>query len=98
MTKAPLAKTMLTKSRLTMAASALALCFVVGGGVVAADAQAQGLDLTQESRTSAAGPSDSELDAICAGDWFVTWEEDAKGNAIVGTYNLHCAGEAVPIG
>jgi len=36
MTKAPLAKTMLTKSRLTMAAAALALCLVVSGGVAGA--------------------------------------------------------------
>ena len=42
--------------------------------------------------------SDRELDGVCAAKWFITWDEDAKGNPIFGTFNLHCAETIVPIG
>ena len=34
--------------------------------------------------------SDLELDLTCGGDWFITWDEDADGHPILGTFNLHC--------
>ena len=54
--------------------------------------------LTAEGRTSQSGSTDAELDEGCNGDWFITWEEDAAGYGIVGTYLLHCDGTAIHIG
>jgi hypothetical protein len=48
--------------------------------------------------TSQSGPSDSELDLLCNDDWFITWDEDADGNPISGSFNLHCAGTVIPLG
>ena len=42
--------------------------------------------------------SDAELSATCDGDWFITWDENANGDPIMGTFTLHCDGEAIPIG
>jgi hypothetical protein len=52
--------------------------------------------LTTQGGTSQAGPSDRELDLIC-GEWFVTWEEDADGDPILGIFTLHCAGDEIPL-
>ena len=54
--------------------------------------------LAAEGGTSQSGPSDLELDLICGGDWFITWDEDADGNPVSGTFNLHCGGTVIPIG
>jgi hypothetical protein len=51
-----------------------------------------GIKLAAEGGTPQGMP-DNELDAICNGDWFITWDEDAKGNPVMGSFNLHCAGE-----
>jgi len=48
--------------------------------------------------TSQSGPSDTELDLTCWDDWFITWDEDADGHPISGTFNLHCGGAVIPIG
>jgi hypothetical protein len=53
--------------------------------------------LTGQGGTSQAGASDRELDLMCDGDWFITWHEDAGGNPIPGTFNLHCADTVIPI-
>ena len=50
-----------------------------------------GLGLAAEVGTSQM--TDAELDLNCGGDWFITWEEDAAGNPVTGTFNLYCAGE-----
>lgn len=54
--------------------------------------------LTAEGTRSQSGSTDAELDEGCNGDWFITWEEDAAGYGIVGTYLLHCDGTAIHIG
>ena len=56
--------------------------------------------LTGQGGTSQPGMSDSELDMTfgCGGDWFITWDETADGDPILGTFNLHCAGDTIPIG
>jgi hypothetical protein len=48
--------------------------------------------------TPQAGPDDDEMDATCGGDWFITWDEDANGNPIMGTFHLHCGGKDYQIG
>jgi len=48
--------------------------------------------------TSQSGPTDADLDHACGSDWFITWDEDAAGHPILGTFNLHCIGGPVPIG
>jgi len=48
--------------------------------------------------TSQSGPSDLELDLICGYDWFITWDEDANGNPVLGSFNLHCGGTVIQIG
>src|SRR5262245_5083282 len=48
--------------------------------------------------TAQSGASDQELDIWCENDWFIAWDEDANGNPVVGSYNLHCAGTVVEIG
>ena len=57
---------------------------------------------TQGGSTQGAGldgcTSDGCLDAFCGDDWFVTWDEDANGNAISHTFQLHCGGATVNIG
>ena len=54
--------------------------------------------LTGQGGTSQSGPSDLELDLICANDWFITWDEDANGDPVLGSFNLHCADIVIPIG
>ncbi|HZO29757.1 MAG TPA: hypothetical protein VFH48_27590 [Chloroflexota bacterium] len=54
--------------------------------------------LTGQGGTSQSGPSDLELDLICGDDWFITWDEDANGNPISGTFHLHCGGTDILIG
>jgi hypothetical protein len=54
--------------------------------------------LKGEGGTSQSGPSDRELNLLCNGDWFITWDETANGDPILGTFNLHCAGDTIPIG
>jgi hypothetical protein len=54
--------------------------------------------LGAEGGTSQSGPSDTELDLICGDDWFITWDEDADGNPILGTFHLHCGGTDIQIG
>jgi hypothetical protein len=41
---------------------------------------------------------DAELHLNCAGDRFITWEDDARGNALVRPYNLPCAVRVTQIG
>jgi len=48
--------------------------------------------------TSQAPMSDLEMDLTCNDDWFITWDEDANGHPIMGSFNLHCDGWSVPIG
>src|SRR5690606_34871707 len=43
------------------------------------------------------GATDAELDLICNDDWFVTFDEDADGDPILGTFELHCAGTVIPL-
>ena len=50
-----------------------------------------GMRLAAEGGTSQ-GTTDGELDLNCNDDWFITWDEDAKGNPVTGTFTLHCAG------
>ena len=45
-----------------------------------------------------AGPSNEELNLICFGDWFVTWDENSNGIAIMGTFKLYCDGQTIPVG
>lgn len=52
--------------------------------------------LTTPGRAPQAGPSDKDLDEVC-GDWFITWEEDADGNPILGTFTLYCGGSEIPL-
>jgi hypothetical protein len=42
--------------------------------------------------------TDSYLDAFCGNDWFITWDETASGDPILGTFTLHCGGASAPIG
>jgi hypothetical protein len=42
--------------------------------------------------------TDSYLDAFCGDDWFITWDETASGEPILGTFTLHCGGASAPIG
>src|SRR5688572_10329710 len=46
--------------------------------------------------TSQSGPSDAELNLFCGRDWFISWNDDANGTPILGTFNLYCAGETIP--
>ena len=39
-------------------------------------------------------PNDDFINALCGGDWFITWDETADGQPITGTFTLHCAGNA----
>ena len=47
--------------------------------------------------SSQAGPSDDDLNDSCL-EWLITWDKDANGNPIMGTFNLHCDGSVIPIG
>ncbi|MFN8525821.1 MAG: hypothetical protein U0821_22195 [Chloroflexota bacterium] len=57
-----------------------------------------GKNLSGSGGTAQSGPSDFELDVYCDGDWFVTWDEDANGTPIIGTFNLYCNGDTLRIG
>ena len=99
---ATIANRVLTKTRLTIVAAALAVCLVVSGSI-AADAQARALDLAQQSRPSDPSPAGEQpyyelyLNALC-GDWLIWWEEDADGNFVPGTAIVECNGEEIPLG
>jgi hypothetical protein len=62
-----------------------------------AQARPGGPKLTTPNTSTPTGVSDEELDLICANDWFVTFDEDADGDPILGTFNLHCAGTVIPL-
>ena len=51
-----------------------------------------------EGGTSRSGMSDLEIDLTCGGDWFISRDEGADGQPILGTFNLHCAGDSILIG
>ena len=59
-----------------------------------------GMRLAAEGGTSQSSPTpnDDFVHALCGGDWFITWDENANGDPILGTFNLHCAGDTIPIG
>src|SRR5687767_6985166 len=50
--------------------------------------------LKGDGGTSQSNPetTDSYLDAFCGDDWFITWDETANGDPILGTFTLHCGG------
>jgi hypothetical protein len=50
-----------------------------------------GIRIAAEGGTSQGTP-DGELDLNCNDDWFITWDEDANGNPVTGTFKLYCAG------
>jgi hypothetical protein len=56
--------------------------------------------LKGDGRTSQSNPetTDGYLDAFCGDDWFITWDETANGDPILGTFTLHCGGTSAPIG
>jgi hypothetical protein len=41
---------------------------------------------------------DRETDLTCGGEWFITWDEDANGDPIIGTYKFHCGDSSFGIG
>jgi hypothetical protein len=41
---------------------------------------------------------DRETDLTCGGEWFITWDEDANGDPIIGTYQFHCGDSSWGIG
>jgi hypothetical protein len=49
---------------------------------------------TQQSQNDV----DLETDLICGGEWFITWDEDANGNPIIGTYQFYCGDSSFGIG
>ena len=62
-----------------------------------ARAQATGPKFAVPSAKPQGGATDRELDLICNDDWFVTFDEDADGDPILGTFELHCAGTVIPL-
>src|SRR5678815_2998768 len=44
-----------------------------------------------EGGTSQSSPTpiDDYIDLLCGGDWFITWDETADGQPIMGTFTLH---------
>jgi hypothetical protein len=66
-------------------------------GHLAASIQAAGLKLKSRDVTRNSGPSDVELNLVCNDDWFIMYEEK-DGHPVLGTFELYCAGQVIPIG
>jgi hypothetical protein len=65
--------------------------------IQAARSRSNGTQLTTPGRTPQPWVSDMEMDLLCGDDWLVTWEEDADGDPILGTFTVDCAGAVIPL-
>lgn len=64
---------------------------------IASSMRRAGLKLKGAAATHSSGPTDIELNLICGEDWFILYEEK-DGHPVLGTFELYCGGQTIPIG